>query len=179
MNNPAFQRSQRGVFLLEVLIAIVVFAIGILAMISMQAISIAAQNDSQYRVEAEHLIDQLTSQVRVAVAHDAVTGNVDAASFASFAHNATGAACAFDDAPSTNPVVVGSVTARGWIRTVRGLDLADSPIPGKGLPGVTDARIQILANNAMAGINQLRVTICWQAANDRAAHSHSVVAYID
>jgi len=179
MNNPAFQRSQRGVFLLEVLIAIVIFAIGILAMISMQAVSIAAQNDSQFRVEAEHLIDQLTSQVRIAVVHDVVTGNVDATSFATFAHNATGAACAFDATPSTNTVVVGSTTELGWIRTVRGLNLADSPVPGKGLPGVTDARIQILANNATAGINQLRVTICWQAANDRTAHSHSVVAYID
>jgi hypothetical protein len=40
-------------------------------------------------------------------------------------------------------------------------------------------RVRILADSTMPGINQLRVTICWQAANDKTAHSHSVVAYID
>ena len=64
MKAHSFQRSQRGVLLIEVMISIVIFAIGILSMISMQAVSVAAQNDSQYRAEAEHLIDQLTSQNR-------------------------------------------------------------------------------------------------------------------
>ena len=174
MNNPGFPRSQRGVFLLEVLIAIVVFAIGILAMISMQAVSIAAQNDSQYRAEAEHLIDQLTSQMRISVAHDPVTGNVIAASFNSFRHNPTGATCSFEP-----PAATGNAMVTDWIKTVRGQDSGGTAIPGKGLPGVTDARVQILTSSATAGINQVRVTLCWQAANDRAAHSHAVVAYID
>ena len=174
MKNPASRASQRGVFLLEALIAIVIFAIGILAMISMQAVSIAAQNDSQYRAEAEHLIDQLTSQIRIGVAHDAATGSVVDTSFAAYAHQpVTDAACTFSGAASGDAIV------SGWINTVRGLDSGGTAVPGKGLPGVTDARIQIVANSTMAGINQLRVTLCWQAANDKAAHSHSVVAYID
>lgn len=173
MRNPGMQRSQRGVFLLEVLIAIVIFAIGILAMISMQAVSIAAQNDSQYRTEAEHLIDQLTSQMRMAVTHDAATGNIVPSSFTAFAHNNTGANCAFDDTPSSSPIVL------AWLNSVRGLDGGGNPIPGKGLPGVTDGRVQIITDSSTAGINQARVTICWRAANDKAAHSHSVVAYID
>jgi len=174
MNARSFQSSQRGVFLLEVLIAVVIFAIGILAMISMQAVSIAAQNDSQYRAEAEHLIDQLTSQMRISVGHDAVTGNVVAADFSAFAHQpTTDSTCNFSGSASTSALVT------GWIGTVRGLDGGGNPVAGKGLPGVTDARVQILANSATAGINQVRVTLCWQAANDKAAHSHSVVAYID
>jgi type IV pilus assembly protein PilV len=172
--------SQRGVFLLEVLIAIVIFAIGILAMISMQAVSIAAQNDSQYRAEAEHLIDQLTSQIRLAVVHDTTTGNVDTTNFATFAHQATtDSNCAFSGAASSSTIVIGTASEAGWVRAVRGLDVSDNPVPGKGLPGVTAARVQILASTVTAGINQLRVTICWQGANDRASHSHSVVAYID
>ncbi len=173
MSHPPMQRSQRGVFLLEVLIAIVIFAIGILAMISMQAVSIAAQNDSQYRSEAEHLIDQLTGQMRMAVTHDAATGNIVASSFTDFAHNPTGALCAFDDAPSGSAIVL------AWLNSVHGLDGGGNPIPGKGLPGVTGPRVQIQTDSSTPGINQARVTICWQAANDRAAHSHSVVAYID
>ncbi len=185
MKAHSLERSQRGVLLIEVLISIVIFAIGILSMISMQAVSVAAQNDSQYRSEAEHMIDQFTSQVRIAVAHDATTGNVDAVSFASFAHRAdvtVANACnsASAGTASTNSVVT------DWIRTVRGLDASDNHIAGKGLPGVLDPllpsgapRVRIDANSSTAGINQLRVTICWQAANDKTAHSHSVVAYID
>lgn len=176
MSPRRLQHSQRGVFLLEVLIAIVIFAIGILAMISMQAVSIAAQNDSQYRAEAEHLIDQLTSQVRIAVAHDPTSGNVVTTGtngFSTFGHNQTGTVCAFDSNPSTNSIVT------DWIATARGLDGGGNPVPGKGLPGVTDARVQVLTDSSMNGINQMRVTLCWQGANDRAAHRHSVVAYID
>lgn len=170
------RNSQRGVFLLEVLIAIVIFAIGILAMISMQAVSIAAQNDSQYRAEAEHLIDQLTSQMRMGVAHDTTTGNVVAASFGNFAHQPTTTSrCNYTGAVSG----VGFVA--DWINTVKGFASdGTTKIAGKGLPGVTDARVQILTDSATTpGMNQVRVTICWQAANDKTSHSHSVVAYID
>jgi type IV pilus assembly protein PilV len=176
MSAMTMRNSQRGVFLLEVLIAIVIFAIGILAMISMQAVSIAAQNDSQYRAEAEHLIDQLTSQMRMAVAHDTTTGNVDATSFATFTHNPTTASrCNFDGADSSVQFVL------DWINTVKGFASdGTTKIAGKGLPGTTDARIQIQTDAAtMPGMNQVRVTICWQAANDKTSHSHSVVAYID
>ncbi len=173
MKHRRILRAQRGIFLLEVLIAVVIFAIGILAMISMQAVTIAAQNDSQYRVEAEHLIDDLIAQIRIGVTHDSNTGNVDAASFAAFAHRPTGTTCNYSLPASASAVVT------SWINTVRGLDSGGTALAGKGLPGITDARIQILADNSTAGINQVRITLCWQGANDKAAHRHSVVAYID
>ena len=118
MSDMTMRNSQRGVFLLEVLIAIVIFAIGILAMISMQAVSIAAQNDSQYRAEAEHLIDQLTSQMRMAVAHDTTTGNVDAASFATFTHNPTTTSrCNFERAFDLGlPAHFGEIGVLRWCR---------------------------------------------------------------
>lgn len=176
MSDLSLRNSQRGVFLLEVLIAIVIFAIGILAMISMQAVSIAAQNDSQYRAEAEHLIDQLTSQMRMAVAHDATTGNVDPVSFATFAHQSTTtSACNYTGTTSS----VGFVT--DWVNAVKGFASdGTTKLAGKGLPGVTDARVQIQTDSAtIPGMNQARVTICWQAANDKTSHRHTVVAYID
>ncbi len=115
MSDMTMRNSQRGVFLLEVLIAIVIFAIGILAMISMQAVSIAAQNDSQYRAEAEHLIDQLTSQMRMAVAHDTTTGNVDATSFATFSHQPTTTSrCSYTGTASSVTFIA------DWINTVKG-----------------------------------------------------------
>lgn len=175
MTPPSLPHVQRGVFLLEVLIAIAIFAVGILAMISMQAVSIAAQNDSQYRAEAEHLIDQLTAQMRITVAHDPTTGNVNSTSFAGFAHQSTtDSQCVFSGTASTSTVIT------DWIKTVKGQDSSGNAMAGKGLPGVTDARIQIQTDDTTtAGLNQVEVTICWQAGNDRTAHAHSVVAYID
>jgi type IV pilus assembly protein PilV len=174
MRHRAAQRSQRGAFLIEVLVAITIFAIGILAMISMQAVSIAAQNDSQFRSEAEHLIDQLVGQMRLNVGHDPTTGTLLAADFTALAHRpTTDANCSYSGAASTNAIVT------NWVKTVKGQDSGGNAILGKGLPGVTDARLQILANSSVAGINQLRVTICWQGGNDKAAHSHTVVAYLD
>ena len=191
MKTRPLRTSQRGVFLIEVLIALVVFAIGILSMISMQAVSMAAQNDSQYRAEAGHMIDQLTGQIRISVGHDVTTGDVDPASLAAFAHQPASV-----PTPNTGcPVAAGtpstSTVVTDWIGTVRGLNspfnadgtrktVARALIPGKGLPDASGAtRVQILTNSSVAGINQVRVTLCWQGANDKTAHSHSVVAYID
>jgi hypothetical protein len=95
-------------------------------------------------------------------------------SFTALAHQATtDARCSFSGTASANAIVT------DWVKTVKGQDSGGNAIVGKGLPGVTDARLQVLANSSVAGINQVRVTICWQGANDKAAHSHSVVAYLD
>ena len=165
--------SQHGIFLVEAMIAVFVFAVGVLSMISMQAVAIAAQNTTQFRAEAEHLIDQLIGQIRMSVSHDTATGNIVGSSFTAFAHQATTAAnCSFSGAAATNTIVT------DWVNTVRGLDGAGVAITGKGLPGVTDARVQVQAVSGN-GLNQLRVTLCWQGANDKTPHSHSVVSYID
>jgi type IV pilus assembly protein PilV len=169
---PIRSRLQQGVMLIEVLIAIVIFAIGILAMIHLQAVSIAAQADGQYRVEAGHLIDNLIAQVRVNVARDANTGLLDTADLDTFQRNMTTTdACQFSGAAPTGAKTL--VTE--WIRTVRGLDASDNPIPFKGLPNGA-AQIVTTTN---AGISELRVTVCWQAPADKFPRSHTVAAYVD
>lgn len=50
---------QRGVMLLEVLIAILIFSIGILALMGMQALSMRATVDAKYRSEASFLANQI------------------------------------------------------------------------------------------------------------------------
>jgi type IV pilus assembly protein PilV len=59
----AAARHQAGVMLLEVLIAILIFSIGILAVVGMQAAAINNVNDSKYRSEAAFLTDRLLSQM--------------------------------------------------------------------------------------------------------------------
>ena len=51
------QHRQRGMFLLEALVGILIFSIGILALVAMQATAITAQADAQYRVEAANRPD--------------------------------------------------------------------------------------------------------------------------
>lgn len=170
---PVLPARQRGVLLIEVLIAIAIFAVGVLSMISVQAVSIAAQADSQYRAEAERLIDRLATDIRMEVAHDATTGNIDPLVFAGYNHLTTGtpADCSFSG-------TAGNATVTDWVRDVRGLDASNDPIPGRGLPGTAADRVQVVASSA-GGLNQLRVTVCWQAPADRAPRRHSTVAYID
>lgn len=54
---------QGGVALLEALIGILIFSIGILAVVGMQATAIKTVSDSKYRSEAAFLANQLLSQM--------------------------------------------------------------------------------------------------------------------
>jgi len=56
-------KGQRGLMLLEVLIAVMVFSIGILGIVGLQAASIRHVNDAQYRGEAIFLANALVSQM--------------------------------------------------------------------------------------------------------------------
>ena len=60
---PASQ--QKGVMLLEALVGILIFSIGILAMLGMQAIGIRNTIDSKYRSEAAYLANEIVGQMWV------------------------------------------------------------------------------------------------------------------
>lgn len=61
----AFKKNQGGAFLLEVLIAILIFSIGILGIVGMQASAVAASTDAKYRSEASLLANKLIGQMWV------------------------------------------------------------------------------------------------------------------
>lgn len=54
---------ERGVALIEALVAIVVFAIGVLALVGLQARSVGDVSESRYRSEAAYLANQLIAQI--------------------------------------------------------------------------------------------------------------------
>lgn len=58
--------GQRGVMLLEALISILIFSIGILAIVALQANSIKLASDSKYRADASLLANQLIGQMWLA-----------------------------------------------------------------------------------------------------------------
>jgi type IV pilus assembly protein PilV len=56
-------KREGGVMLLEALIAILIFSIGILAVVGLQAVSIKNVTDSKHRTEAAFLANKLLSQM--------------------------------------------------------------------------------------------------------------------
>jgi len=59
------QRTQQGVVLLEALIGILIFSIGILAMMSMQGTAMRATIDAKYRSEASFLANEIIGEMWV------------------------------------------------------------------------------------------------------------------
>jgi type IV pilus assembly protein PilV len=55
--------SQGGVILLEVLVAILIFSIGILAVVGLQGVAVKTSTDARYRSEAAFLAGELASQI--------------------------------------------------------------------------------------------------------------------
>ena len=59
----SLRNAQSGVMLLEALIGILIFSLGILAMVSMQAVGIKLATDSRDRAEASNLASQLVGEM--------------------------------------------------------------------------------------------------------------------
>lgn len=140
---------QQGFSLLEGLIAITIFSIGLLGIVSLQANAIKLSTDSKYRADAAFLANQLIGQLTVA----------DPAQLANYAHRSSGAACNPSGASSTQPAVT------GWLTQVT-----------QTLPNAPASKQQVwvdpLNNNVVA------VTICWQAPQETAPHSHTVTTQL-
>jgi len=60
-----YSHPQNGFVLLEALIAILIFSMGILAIVGLQAASVQASTDARYRTEASLLANQLIGQMWV------------------------------------------------------------------------------------------------------------------
>jgi type IV pilus assembly protein PilV len=64
--NIAFRSRQTGSFIIEGMISILIFSVGILGLMGLQAVSIKTVSDSKYRSDASFLADKLVSQMWVA-----------------------------------------------------------------------------------------------------------------
>jgi type IV pilus assembly protein PilV len=145
--------SQAGSVLLEALIAILIFSIGILALIGMQATAINSVADAKYRSTAGFLANQMVGTI---------WANRQSAVFP----NISGVMVAFPD-PSFACNVCTSTTGgnaytQAWASSV-----------AANLPAGT----AIITNPA--GSNTVTVSISWQPPKDTVAHRHVVSAFID
>ena len=162
-------RSQQGVFLIEALLGILIFSLGVLAMVALGTAAVSAQSDAEYRTEAASLANEIASGIalkanRVPQSTPAATIAALNASLLPFQHNCNGAclaACPFDRAPSADPLVT------NWAAKVAG-----------ALPRVQVTGVQI-DTTTLAAYSGVRVTVCWQAPADQAVRSHTLVTYIN
>lgn len=158
---PPRCHKQSGVMLLEALIGLLIFSIGILAMIGMQAISIKNSASATYRSEASYLANQIISQMWASVLRNA-DGTINEADFATYALNSADATC------TVGANATGGVNANvvNWL----GSDVSRLPQPHTG------ALRQIITTTA--GTHDVTVTLCWGEWNDvtKTVVKHNFVA---
>lgn len=158
-------QAQRGLFLIEALVAIALFAIGILGIVGVSARAVAAQSDAQYRSEAAAVANRVAQLAWLNVPRAAGTSPGERATalateLAKFAHQPTGDACAFTGQASPNPLVT------GWLTEAR------------RLPGAT-AEMQQVRVETDAGFNKLTVTVCWKEPSNPVARKHVLATYVN
>lgn len=145
MSLTRFPKREQGVMLLEALIGILIFTIGILGLIGLQAVSIKTISDAKYRADASFLANQIIGRMWADN-----PGNL-----ASYAHRPTTGAgdCNFTGSNSANA----NVTA--WQQSA---DAEDHKTTLLGmLPGTSLSTHQIV----VGADNSVSVTLCWRAPN--------------
>jgi type IV pilus assembly protein PilV len=175
MKRSSPSTSQRGFLLIEALVAMLIFALGILGMIAMGSTAISAQSDAHYRTDAARFADDITSAIAFSVDRSQPAGVGIPASLAAFQHHPSGSPsdCAFTGTASASPLVT------DWVSQIQ------TTGPGlPGLPGASDSTQQIVVtpDTAAGGFNRVEVTICWRAPGTPAGspmRHHTLVTYIN
>lgn len=144
--HPTRRRTAQGFTLIEVLVAILVFSLGILAVVNLQASAVKMSTDAQQRAEATYLADQLLARMLIA----------DRAAAASFAHKPDGdVRCAPTGAASTNAIVT------EWLSEVTAT-----------FPRASAAEQQIVVSGAQ--LDEVTVRLCWKNGQNDTAHTLEV-----
>lgn len=158
-------RDQRGFFLIEALLAILIFSLGILGMVAINARAIQALADTTYRTDAARLADEIASQIALNVDRSSLA-NLQT-SLTTFSHLTNGGpACGgFSGTQSANTVV------SDWLNRVTAATT--------GLPGAVATGQQIVVGTGAADFNSVTVTLCWQAPSDTAARRYTLITYVN
>ena len=143
------RKPQQGVMLLEALVSIAIFSIGVLGLIGLQSAAIRNTDEARQRAAAAFYANQIIGSMWA-----------DArANLPAYAHNAAGSGCgSFGAEPSVNAKVT------GWVAAVQ-----------TELNGATAASMQQITvdpNNLVA------VTVCWKNPGETAYHFFTTAAQI-
>lgn len=168
-----FAPPQGGFFLIEAMVAILIFALGILGLVAMGSTAVSSQSDAQYRTEASSLADAIAGELALGI--DRTSDANKAASLANFAHQPNPAPTTVPAPCTFNGAVINAAAAPG-VATL--LSRAANGGPGLGLPGATVANQQIFVD-AAGNFNRVVITLCWKTASDSAWRRHTLVTYVN
>lgn len=163
---PPRAADQRGMMLIESLVAIMIIVLGILGIAGLTARSVTYAGQANYRTEAGMYAAQMVQLISLKV--DRSSPEALAASLLAMQHQPSGSVnqCRFDGAPTSNAELLNLLSAA-----------YGGPADVDGLPGAVAAGQQILVNTA-GGLNQVSVTLCWQAPHDPALRNYQIQAYV-
>ncbi len=158
----AIPRRQQGVMLLEALIGILIFSVGILAMVGMQAAAFSASADAKNRAEAAAFANQIISDIWMGVDRSSDANLLT--SLNNFQLNTGGSDCGFSGGATdgTNAVLA------DWVSAVTNAST--------GLLGATATMQQVIVS--AADLNRVTVTVCWQTPQDTRSRKHQVISYV-
>lgn len=152
MPHPHPPRRQQGVLLLEALAAILIFSLGVLAIVQLQAVSIKQSTQAQHRSEAALLANDLIGRM-----------------------------WASDKTPATLQANFQSGASAGaaytqWLRTVQSSGLPNVSSAAGTLPTVSF--VSVAAGTGNTPSSQATVTVSWRAPGETTAHRYTAVAQI-
>lgn len=151
----SLRKAQNGVMLLEALIAILIFSLGILGLVGMQASAVRASRDAQFRSEAGLLANELIGEMRT----DNRDGSVLRTNFDSGVQ-----ACPSTPSSADRPFCQ-------WSNRV-----------GSVLPGVGDFPPTVAVTPGVPGpprtASAVTVTVRWRAPGETTPHSYQVVVQV-
>ncbi|HUL91486.1 MAG TPA: type IV pilus modification protein PilV [Burkholderiales bacterium] len=162
MRKPLTLRElQRGVMLIEALIAILIFSIGILAVVGMQGIAIKNVTESRSRSEASFLASELLAQMWIDQNINGVGANTSNVTPGNYNYPGSGSI----------PARLGTLSPpTGWIGRV------------SRLPGATTVLPRVTITNATSSGATVTIQIFWQMPEEASAglpaHNYTVVASI-
>jgi type IV pilus assembly protein PilV len=165
MHKPLPIRArEEGVMLIEALIAILIFSIGILAVVGMQATAIKNVTESKSRSEAAFLAEELMAQMWIDqnISPAPVQVNTSNVNVANYNYPGSG----------SPPARLGTISPpTGWIGRVT-----------TKLPGATNVLPKVTITNATPSGATVKIEIFWQLPEEATLglppHSHTVMASI-
>lgn len=163
------RNRQQGVMLIEAMIALLIFAMGVLAVIGMQARSIGQTMDARYRVDAAFLANQLLSEIWASRAQvNNGTANPTTTLYGSPAYFS----CNPCTSTNSNPVI------QGWVQQVQ-----STTSQSAYLPGVTDTQnapiITVSPTTANSPPYSITVTLQWKSPQGGVPHNYTTMAQIN
>lgn len=158
----------RGFSLIESLVAMAIFSLGVLGLIGMYSTAVSTVTDSQYRAEASAYANELMGTIWSTVPRPPTSNyDIDLAVLAQFQSNASGTDCgSFSGVASLHPAVA------AWKAR---LNAASTGLPKAGL----DAYHQIVVDSTAGMFNSVRITLCWQGPRDASPHRYELVNFLN